>query len=157
MYNTIIHFLYIAMIKIFWVGEDKDEDIDSYEDTSTIDYDRPKEDIWQIALDVVETPESIIIVAPVAGIELSDIDVVVQKNTLTVRGTRVKPQEIFWDYAVVKTSECFWGKFMRNIILPENLDFWSVKAMMENNLLVITLPKLRFGSQNVKIDRIDID
>lgn len=146
------------MIKIFGVGEEKQEKEEYYEDIS-IESDAPtiKEEIGQIALDIVETPEALLIVAPVAGIELSDIDVMVQKNTLTIRGMRKKPQDIFGEYAVMKTSECFWGKFMRNIILPENLDFGSVKAMMENNLLVITLPKLRFGSQSVKIDRIDID
>lgn len=145
------------MIKIFGVGEEKQEREEYYEDISLQNETPLKEEIGQIALDVVETPEALLIVAPVAGIELSDIDVMVQKNTLTIRGNRKKPQEIFGEYAVVKTSECFWGKFMRNIILPENLDFGSVKAMMENNLLVITLPKLRFGSQSVKIDRIDID
>lgn len=145
------------MIKIFGVGEEKDETREYYENSSSQEEVLYKEEIGQIALDVVETPEAMLIVAPVAGIDLSDIDVTVQKNTLTIRGIRKKPREIFSDYATIKTSECFWGKFMRNIILPENLDFWSVKAMMENNLLVITLPKLRFGSQNVKIDRIDID
>jgi len=83
--------------------------------------------------------------------------VFVNKNILTIRGKRVKPQEIYNEYSELKNAECFWGKFARNIILPENLDFSSVKAIMENNLLVVTIQKLRFGSQNVKIDRIDID
>jgi hypothetical protein len=34
------------------------------------------------------------------------------------------------------------------------MDFSQVKAVMENNLLVIHIPKIRFDSQNIKINRI---
>jgi HSP20 family molecular chaperone IbpA len=44
---------------------------------------------------------------------------------------------------------------VRNVILPENLDFWAIKAVMENNLLIISIPKLRFDSQNIKVNRIE--
>jgi HSP20 family protein len=116
-----------------------------------------EEEIGQIALDIIEHPNTLCIVAPVAGIDLSEIDVFMNKNTMTIRGKRKRPQEIYTEDAVIKNSECFWGKFVRNVILPENLDFSQIKALMENNLLVITIPKMRFHSQTVKIDRIDID
>jgi HSP20 family molecular chaperone IbpA len=67
---------------------------------------------------------------------------------------RNKPQEFYEHEMQVKNEECFWGKFLRNVILPENMDFSSIKAVMENNLLVIHIPKIRFDSQNIKIDRI---
>ena len=56
----------------------------------------------------------------------------------------------------IKSSECFWGSFVRNIILPDNLDFDNISAAMENNLLHITIQKLQFSSQNIKIDRIEL-
>jgi HSP20 family molecular chaperone IbpA len=40
--------------------------------------------VGQIALDVLENHESIYILAPVAGIELGDIDISVNETTLTI-------------------------------------------------------------------------
>lgn len=93
--------------------------------------------------------------APIAGIELEDIDVYLSDATLTLRGERNKPQELYNPTTKIKNSECFWGKFVRNIILPENLDFGKIQAVMENNLLIISIPKLRFNSQNIKINKIE--
>ena len=56
----------------------------------------------------------------------------------------------------MKNSECYWGKFVRNIILPESLDFDDIQASMENNLLQIVVKKIQFSSQNIKINRIEI-
>jgi HSP20 family molecular chaperone IbpA len=39
--------------------------------------------------------------------------------------------------------------------LPENLDFDKIKASMDNNLLVIEIPKLKFNNYNIKIDRVE--
>gem|GEM_PF-1018939 len=39
------------------------------------------------------------------------------------------------------------------MILPENLDFDTIKAQMDNNLLTISIEKLRFSSQYIKINR----
>ncbi|MDR2411837.1 MAG: Hsp20 family protein [Candidatus Peribacteria bacterium] len=40
-------------------------------------------------------------------------------------------------------------------MLPENLDFEAIKASLENNLLLITIPKLKFSNQSIKIERKD--
>lgn len=112
------------------------------------------EEVGQIALDVLESHESVYILAPVAWIELGDIDISVHETTLTISGVRNKPEEFYKHEMQVKNSECFWGRFLRNVILWENMDFSSVKAVMENNLLVIHIPKIRFDSQNIKINRI---
>jgi len=147
------------MIKLFWVGDDEEskseniqiQDIDVSPEETIIR--EQEEEIGQIALDVLENHENVYIMAPVAGIELSDIDISVHETTLTISGTRNKPSE-FYEHAIeVKNAECFWGKFLRNIILGENMDFSSIKAVMENNLLVICIPKIRFDSQNIKINR----
>lgn len=144
------------MIKIFgvwWEGHTPDQSpIDIRSDNIPSEF---EEEIWQIALDILDNGDQIFIVAPIAGVELDDIDVFLNKSTLTLRGTRNKPQELYNQTTDVKNSECFWGKFVRNIILPENLDFTQIKAVMENNLLVISIPKLRFESKNIKIDKIE--
>lgn len=137
------------MFKLFWVSNDENdtellEEIDLVEDSS--------EEIWQVAVDILETPYEIIVMAPIAWIELEDIDLSFTDNILKISWFRSKP-DIYSDDITIRNSECFWGKFVRNIILPENLDFDSIKASLENNLLIVTIPKLQFKSQSIKINR----
>ena len=146
------------MVKLFWVGDDDQDDnvvnvsVQQDDDNDTLE--EQGLPVGQIALDVLENHESVYILAPVAGIELGDIDISVHETTLSISWIRNKPQEFYEHEMQVKNEECFWGKFLRNVILPENMDFSSVKAVMENNLLVIHIPKIRFDSQNIKINRI---
>ncbi|MDR3150976.1 MAG: Hsp20 family protein [Candidatus Peribacteria bacterium] len=41
------------------------------------------------------------------------------------------------------------------MILPENLDFDNIKASLENSILLITIPKLKFQSQSIEIKKIE--
>lgn len=164
------------MFKLFWVDDEQqnqvpvrererykwdsspisryesDEDYDDYTTNHSVQED---EEIGQIALDVLENYQSIYILVPVAGVELRDIDISVHETTLTISWVRNKPKEFYENSMQIKNEECFWGKFLRNVILPENMDFSQVRAVMEHNLLVIHIPKIRFDSQNVKINRIE--
>lgn len=146
------------MIKLFWVWKDEenerdepDEEIHEWEEYISDD----SQDIGQLALDVVENHESIYILAPIAGVELSNIDISIHESTLSLSWVRNKPKEFYGHSIEVKNQECFWGRFMRNIILPDNMDFSQVQAVMENNLLVIHIPKIRFDSKTIKINKIE--
>ncbi len=140
------------MFKLFWVTTD-DKNIGS--DGEMYIENELQEEVWQVAVDILETPYEIIVLAPIAWIELEDIDLSFNKSILTIKWYRAKP-EIYSEDIEIKNSECFWWKFVRNIILPENLDFDNIKASLENNLLVITIQKLRFSSQNIKINRVEM-
>ncbi len=141
------------MFKFFGVGQD--DEVASSQEVDSPQEQEEKWDAGQVALDILETKDALFIIAPIAGVELEDIDVSLNKNLLTIRGNRPKP-EIFSElWAEIRNSECFWGEFIRNVILPENLDFDSVKAQMDDNLLIITLQKLRFNTQSIKIDRVE--
>ena len=154
------------MVKLFWVGDDEENTyvpVSQWErftsDESTFDgeeeyQEKKQEEIGQLALDVLENHQSIYILAPIAGVELGDIDITVHDTTLTLAGTRNKPKEFYEHAMQVKNEECYWWRFLRNVILPENMDFSQVRAVMEHNLLVIHIPKIRFDSQNIKINRI---
>lgn len=139
--------------KFFRVSEEEkyDEIYDNkeeYEDVLEVE-----ENIWQIALDILDNWNELIILAPVAWMHLKDIELSFFNQVLTISWNRKKP-EIYDDDVVVKNSECYWWKFSRKIILPENLNFESITAWMENNMLVIKIPKLHFSSHNIKIDRL---
>ena len=148
------------MVKLFGVGNDDDNISEQTVHIPVEQINAEQEDfveelpVGQIALDVLENHESVYILAPVAGIELHDIDISVHETTLTISWVSNKPKEFYENEMQIKNEECFWGKFLRNIILWENMDFSQVKAVMENNLLVIHIPKIRFDSQNIKINRI---
>ncbi|MDD2907690.1 MAG: Hsp20/alpha crystallin family protein [Candidatus Gracilibacteria bacterium] len=141
------------MFKFFGVSKEEEfeeifEDEDEVENTQTV-----KDEIGQIAVDILETKFEMILLAPVAGISLDDIDISFHNNVLTISGERFRP-EIYSRDINVRNSECYWGEFSRNIILPENLDFDGIKATMDNNLLIITVPKLKFSSQSIRIEKI---
>ncbi len=164
------------MFKLFWVDDEQegneiqingkqrykwdssmvsryDDDEDDYKHEEHIVPE--EEEVGQIALDVLENHQSIYILVPVAGVELADIDISVHETTLTISWVRNKPKEFYEHSMQVKNQECFWGRFLRNVILPENMDFSQVRAVMEHNLLVIHIPKIRFDSQNIKINRVE--
>lgn len=141
------------MFKFFGVSKQEEfedilEDDDQTSDSSLLD-----DEIWQIAVDILETKFEIIILAPVAWIDLDDIDISYHNNILTIKWDRERP-EIFNKDLIIRNSECFWWEFNRNIILPENLDFDSIKATLDNNLLVITIDKLKFSNHSIKIEKI---
>ena len=138
-------------MKIFWVGNDNIKKIEIESDESVLE---EESETGQIALDIVETSDMIIIYAPIAGVELEDIDLTLNKSVLTIKWERVSPSEYDDEENILRNSECYWWRFVRNIILPENLDFEMIKATMENNLLKITFPKLYISKQNIKINRI---
>lgn len=152
--------------RLFWLwDEDKNNEIwddeGEFEEQSEKHHWETEIDIWdaeeniaQIALDVLENNEGIYILAPVAGIKLHDIDISVHDTTLVISGIRQKPKEFYTPGMQVKNSECFWGKFMRKIVLPESMDFSQIKAVMEQNLLVVYIPKIRFSSQNIRIEKV---
>ena len=130
----------------------EDEKMEDLEET--LAYTEFEDGVWQIAVDIGESDTQIIILAPIAGVVLHDIDVDFDAGVLTISWNRKKP-EFFSSDMILRRSECFWGKFVRNIILPDNLDIDSIKAIMDNNLLIITLNKFHISSQNIKINRVE--
>lgn len=142
------------MFKLFWIDED-DNTKNSLEVEILDSKEEENEEVWQIALDILEAQDFIYIVAPIAWVEYEDIDLSLQKTILTIKWNRQKPKEYEEDWIIIRNSECFWGKFIRNIILPENLALNKIKAYMQNNLLIIIIPKLRFDTKTIKINKME--
>lgn len=141
------------MFKFFGVSKEEEFEEVFEDDEESSDLESESNEIWQIAVDIIETRYEIILLAPVAWISLDDIDISYHNNVLTIKWERYKP-EIFSKDITIRNTECFWGEFSRNIILPENLDFDSIKATMDNNLLIITLPKLKFSNHSIRIEKV---
>lgn len=143
------------MFKIFWVWSNDEHNDDLKVEVVESDEETLDEEVGQVALDVLETEDNIYIVAPIAWVEYEDIDLSINKTVLTIKWARQKPVEYDLEWINMRNSECFWWRFIRNIILPENLALNKIKAYMQNNLLVISVPKLRFDTKNIKINKME--
>src|SRR5438874_1111207 len=73
----------------------------------------------QLAVDVYQTSTEIIILAPIAGVKLSDLNVSITEDVLSIKGKRCLEFDVpEQDYL---TQECFWGDFSRAIVLPASV------------------------------------
>lgn len=106
--------------------------------------------VGQVALDIFEYDNYYILKAPIAGVRLSDIDIEVNDNVITIRGTRKQSDEIPQDQYYLQ--ECFWGPFERSVTLPCSVDARRVKATFNKDcVLKILVPK----EEKIKIIRIN--
>lgn len=93
----------------------------------------------QLAVDVFQTKDEIVIKSTIAGVRPEDIDISINNDMITIRGKRDKDHEVAdEDYFY---RECYWGGFSRSIILPCEVKIDRIKAAMKNGVLTITLPK----------------
>ena len=151
------------MSKLFWVGATDtkvskwvhEEAHHDHKDHDTIEVDihadhEHEVDVWQIAVDVLDLAEEIIIVAPVAWVDPSEIDIALSRNILTLSWER-KEAPIYLDAKRMLVEECYYGPFSRSIILPENLAFNKIKATVDHNTIIIHVPKITFFSKTIKI------
>jgi len=107
----------------------------------------------QLALDIYQTTKNIVIVAPIAGVKLPDINVNITEDVLTISGKRHLafdiPEEDYF------TQECFWGDFSRSIVLPTAVDTNKIEATFKDAVLRITIPKTQ--TNKTKIVKIQQD
>lgn len=102
----------------------------------------------QLAVDVIETRDAIIIRSAVAGVKPEDIDIHVTGDLVTIRGERKHISNVH--DATVHYQECFWGAFSRSIILPHAVKPEESDATFKDGVLELTIPKTR-GDIDVKI------
>lgn len=106
----------------------------------------------QLAVDVYQNDNNIIIVAPLAGVKKEDLDLKIVEDVVTIEGLRRKPENLPDDKKFL-VQECFWGKFSRSIILPAPAQNEKVKAAFKDGILKIEIPKSdRLKTRTIKID-----
>jgi len=102
----------------------------------------------QLAVDVLETPESIIIRSAIAGVKPENLDVHVTTDIVTIRGERA--QSAARIDQTIHFQECFWGTFSRSIVLPAHVIPEEADASVKNGVLTLTVPKIA-GEAHVPI------
>lgn len=109
----------------------------------------PADDDWdedetvpgQLAVDVYETRERLVVKARTAGVNKNDLDVSIADNTLSIRGTLSAGNED--DVENYFVQECYWGEFSRSIALPVPVKEDEIEAVLKDGVLTISFTKLK--------------
>lgn len=95
----------------------------------------------QLTIDVYQTPMEIVVESAIAGVNPDDIDINVTNDSISIRGSRKREKEVKGDDYFYQ--ECYWGRFSRSVILPQEVDPERVKATIKNGILTVRMPKLK--------------
>lgn len=95
----------------------------------------------QLAVDVYETREKLVVKARTAGVNKNDLDVSISDNTLSIRGTLSAGNED--DVENYFVQECYWGEFSRSIALPVPVKEEEIEAMLKDGVLTISFAKVK--------------
>ncbi len=99
----------------------------------------------QLAIDVYQTKDAIIVKSTIAGVKSEDIDISINNDMLTIRGKRELQEQVTEENYFYQ--ECYWGSFSRSIILPVEVKADKIDATIENGVLTVTLPKAQVSKQ----------
>lgn len=109
------------------------------EEVADDDWDEDEDIPGQLAVDVYETADKLIIKARTAGIERKDLDVSISDNILTISGVLSGSE----DDKVTQwhIQECYWGEFSRTIALPVQVKEDGVEAVLKDGVLTVSFEK----------------
>ncbi len=129
-----------------FLGEDDmapvgDDDQGQQVATATDDWDEEEAVPGQLAVDVYETKEKLVVKARTAGVNKHDLDVSIADNTLSIRGTLSAGTED--DVENYFVQECYWGEFSRSIALPVPVKEDEIEAVLKDGVLTISFTKLK--------------
>ncbi|MBL8122454.1 Hsp20/alpha crystallin family protein [Candidatus Saccharibacteria bacterium] len=95
----------------------------------------------QLAVDVYETKEKLVVKARTAGVNKGDLDVSIADNTLSIRGTLSAGNEDQVENYFVQ--ECYWGEFSRSIALPVPVKEEEIEAVLKDGVLTVSFTKVK--------------
>ena len=94
----------------------------------------------QLAVDVYETKERLVVKARTAGVNKNDLDVSIADNQLTIRGTLSAGNEDEVENYFLQ--ECYWGEFSRTIALPVPVREEDIEAVLKDGVLTVSFGKV---------------
>jgi HSP20 family protein len=91
------------------------------------------------SLDVSETDDEVSVTADLPGLTEKDVEVTLDNDLLTIKGTRNEErEEKKRNYQVMERS---YGEFQRVVPMPAGIDKDKAKATFKNGVLKLSLPK----------------
>jgi HSP20 family protein len=99
-----------------------------------------EEPTGELAVDVYQTPDAIVIKAFIAGVQPNTVDISLTREMVTISGSRADEKEVDEEHFFQR--ELYWGAFSRTILLPEEVDVDLAEASERHGVLMIRLPKI---------------
>jgi HSP20 family protein len=96
---------------------------------------------WRPSIDVYEKPDSIMIVAEIAGMDRDEIEIVIEGDIVSLRGTRPDPNVC--DQRSFHEAHIPYGSFAADVYVPFAIDNDLASATYENGFLRIELPRVQ--------------
>src|SRR5690606_7877612 len=110
----------------------------------------PQQDNWddseedfpgQLAVDVYETEDHLVVKARTAGVNKQDLDVSISDGILTISGTLSSGDDS--EATNWHIQECYWGEFSRTLALPVQVKEDEVEAVLKDGVLTISFAKVK--------------
>jgi len=96
-------------------------------------------DGWVPPVDIFETEgHDLMLKAELPDMNREDIELTVERNTLTLKGTRKRPADVREEQ--IRRIERRYGSFSRSFSLPPTVDASKVTADYKNGVLTVKLP-----------------
>ena len=111
-----------------------------FEDSITRFFSEPQTNRpWAPPVDIFETENELVFKADLPDVELGDLTVRVENQTLTISGERkFERKDQGKGYHRVERS---YGNFARSFAVPNSFDTDKINAGFKNGVLTVTLPK----------------
>jgi HSP20 family molecular chaperone IbpA len=94
--------------------------------------------VFTPAVDIYETPDSVVLVADMPGVDESSVDVTLEKNVLTIYG-QVEAQ--YPAGHSLAYSEYRIGDYQRSFTISNAINWEKISGTVRNGVLRLTLPK----------------
>jgi HSP20 family protein len=105
-----------------------------------VDYERA------FRLDVVDREKELLVRAELPGVEKDDVDVTITGDRLLIEAEREFEEED--EKEDFYRQETGYGKLMRTVVLPVEVDIENIHAELQEGILTITLPKIRVAERH---------
>jgi HSP20 family protein len=105
-------------------------------ETQAVEATRPREHYVIPPVDIYETPESLVVIADVPGIDPVHLEVRVDKNILTLRGQTQDQMP-----GDLRSREYTLVSFFQQFELGEQMDQDGIRAALKQGVLTLTLAK----------------
>lgn len=103
----------------------------------------------QLSVDVFREGNTLVVRSTLAGAKPEDLDIAVNGDLLTIRGTREDKREINdddWFH-----QECHWGTFSRSLILPVDVVADQADATLRDGILEVRIP-IRGSERHIPVN-----
>ncbi len=107
--------------------------------------------VFTPAVDIYEDKNNVVVETQLAGIDPEKVDLSIENDVLTIKGESEKKNEV--EDKNYYRKEIRRGGFYRNVALPTAVEGNKAKAVAEDGVLKVTIPKAKTAQSNtIKIE-----